>query len=578
LKQFYSTCKKHNVEIILISSDKSVQSFNEYFTTMPWLSLPMSEGSLPYASLLSSKLSIRSIPQLVVLDLSGGYVTNNAKSQVANLRKDTASYTEMILSWKKAQSVPIEEMNRGIMGSVFSKAKQSYDYVVGKDAPTRDMEGKDQIDSNDAESTAITNSDRYSLIAYTILSFFKEATVRLKEHPTDDNQKYFLRPLEDSTNYDYIVPVSLEDQRQFLLKVQLRALEDAVSKISEEKATSITANEIREHLRALGTKDFANITDDEEVRSELLDQMNDMNENARMAFARSVLWSETRWTQHEQKLNSGILDYTHTRRKLHQKGDGMSMERETILEFCGLCNAVVKLAEVETHLQSGKRVFGSDKVEEEFLVHDRSTAPQRVLQLQQMMLCAVGFEPTFGGEELHRVMMRDLSDERDEELEGSLASFLMTMQVAAKKAMDEGLNEGFSDKNEGGVTKVISVKYSEKTVKRNTNGEEVEVGDVAPSYARMEQRSEEQEREQLKMAARAATLQRSILDELYSMEEHDREKKLVNAKMTHQFFVQKTMALPPGPERVAYLQSVSSEQQHLLLMHKLWESRKESAS
>jgi hypothetical protein len=304
------------------------------------------------------------------------------------------------------------------------------------------------------------------------------------------------------------------------------------------------------------------------VQKTLKDHMNVMNEEARTAFARSVLWSEMCWMKQETKMDNGLIDFIETKRPLHKTGDGQEMDRKDLLEFCALCSAVVKLEEVEEHLKSGKDVFASDA---EFLIDDRSTAPQRILQLQRAMLCAIGFEPTFGGEELHRIMT---SEGTDEEVEGALASYLMTIQVVAKKAMDGGnMNEGMTDKHEGGVTKIVSVKYSEKTMSRNANGKEMIVGDDAPTHARMEQQSEEQQKKQLKMAAQAASMQQKILDEFMSMSERDRNEQLTKARKAHDLFLQDAMALPPGPQRIEFLQNISSEQQKLLLIHKLWESR-----
>ena len=544
-------------------------SFHEYFSTMPWIALPMSRESAQYASALSSKLSVNSIPQLVVLDRYGNYVTNDAKAQVANVAQDIGGSRQLIQSWKNFEAVPIENANLGMMSSLFSKMKKGYNYVTGTAA--------DDKDRNDADGalSAAANRGGSDLNAFIILSFFQEATDRLKKHPNDDHRKNLVKPLNESANSDYIVPVPLELHRQCLLKEQLSALDDTVSKVSEEKSISVTAKEIQEYLRSLGAKDFTNITSNEETQKKLLDSMSEMNEAARVAFARSVLWSEISWIKQEAKLVNGFVDYTQVKRKLYQSEDGIEIDRSAILEFCGLCTAAVKLPEVEAHLQSGRDVFAVDN--SEMLVDERSTPPQRVLQLQQMMLCAIGFEPKFGGEELHRVMIQDTHGERDVELEGSLTSFLMNMQAAAKKAMVEGINEGLSDMKDGGVTKVVSVQYSEKTMIRTSNGEEVSVGDAPPSHARMEQQSDEHQREQLLMAAKAASLQHSIVDELSSMEESQRNSELSKAKEAHESFVQKAMALPPGLERVAFLQNVSSEEQRLLLIHKLWESKMGSA-
>lgn len=41
LIDFYNNfCKSNNIEIVFISSDQDIPSFNEYFKKMPWCSLP----------------------------------------------------------------------------------------------------------------------------------------------------------------------------------------------------------------------------------------------------------------------------------------------------------------------------------------------------------------------------------------------------------------------------------------------------------------------------------------------------------------------------------------------------------
>lgn len=558
---------------------------------MPWLALPMTSQTAAYASNLSSRLSVRSIPQLVVLDKHGNYITNNGKSLVANAANDIGASLQLIQSWKSAQVTPIDKVNFGMVSSIFSKVKDSYNYVTG--SGISGMVEKDSKMNCNETSTCSTSCQEHAngaargssggsnsidkleldLVAYTILAFFQEAATRLKKFPDAETQIKLIRPLnnvEASSKHsdDYVVPTSLEEHRSYLLKEQILALDDTVSKVSEERSDSITSREVQDHLRALGANQFSGITSDLDVQKTLKDHMNVMNEEARTAFARSVLWSEMRWMKQETKMDNGIIDFIETKRPLHKTGDGQEMDRKDLLEFCALCSAVVKLEEVEEHLKSGKDVFASDA---EFLIDDRSTAPQRILQLQRAMLCAIGFEPTFGGEELHRIMT---SEGTDEEVEGALASYLMTIQVVAKKAMDGGnMNEGMTDKHEGGVTKIVSVKYSEKTMSRNANGKEMIVGDDAPTHARMEQQSEEQQKMQLKMAAQAASMQQKILDEFMSMSERDRNEQLTKARKAHDLFLQDAMALPPGPQRIEFLQNISSEQQKLLLIHKLWESR-----
>jgi hypothetical protein len=564
---------------------------------MPWVALPINSQGAAYTNALSSKLSISSIPQLVVLNKYGNYITNNGKSLVTDASQDIGASLELIQVWKNAQSTPIEDVNFGVMKSFFSSVKKGYNYVTGSAITDNGQDG-DKSNCNDAHSSSIQENAngeptesttksgsaenlKLNLVAHTILAFFEEATNCLKKHPKPDTQMKLIQPLTDVEGKDgthiYIVPVPLEEHRSYLLKEQIRALEDTVSRVSEEKSTSVTAKEVQEYLRALGGNNFSGITSDEDVQKELIDRMNEMNEEARTAYARSVLWSEMRWMKQEPKMHNGLVDFIETKRHLHRKEDGQEMGRKEVLEFCALCSAVVKLEGVKRHLESGRDIFvGDDESNDaEFLVDDRSTAQQRIIQLQQTMICATGFDPTFGGEELHRIMTTDMNGDGDEELEGALASFVITMQDAATKAMDadSDLHQGLTDKDEGGVTKVISVKYSEKTVMRNANGQEIADNTDAPTHAKMEQQSEENQKEQLKVASQAASMQQSILNEILSMEEEERNEQLIRARKAHEIFIQEAMSLPPGPQRVHFFQNMSSSQQKLMLIHKLWENR-----
>ena len=118
LKDFYKACAKEGrLEIIYISSDQSLSEFQEYYGTMPWLSLP--EGSSPTSQIkttLSQKLQIRGIPTLVVLDAkTGKFVTNSGREDVMKAQKSPLVAVE---KWKAIDSVPIEEaiMQQGGQG------------------------------------------------------------------------------------------------------------------------------------------------------------------------------------------------------------------------------------------------------------------------------------------------------------------------------------------------------------------------------------------------------------------------------------------------------------------------------
>lgn len=54
-----------NIEIIFISSDKSIESFNEYYKKMPWLALPYEKRDLKKK--LCDQFYIKTIPQLIFI-------------------------------------------------------------------------------------------------------------------------------------------------------------------------------------------------------------------------------------------------------------------------------------------------------------------------------------------------------------------------------------------------------------------------------------------------------------------------------------------------------------------------------
>ena len=427
------------------------------------------------------------------------------------------------------------------------------------------------ISSTDAlqNPSTIDGSD-LNLVSFTILSFFNEVICGFKSYPNSEMQKKLMHSANNEECGDYFVPVTLEAQRSLLLQEQMKILDEVVAKVSEERATSITTKEIQEHLRALGNREFTNITDDESIQKRLITSMNSMTEEARFAYARSVLWSEWHWMEQEVGSSSEELDFENVKRKLNQRNGGKSIGKSEVMEYCALCSAVVNLPEVEEFLKSGKDIFDTNETSE-IIVDDNSSAPQRILRLQQLLLCTIGFEPTFGAEELHRVITSD-SNERDAEIDGALASYMMDMQNATKKAMTGDVKIGLSDKAEGGVTKVLSVKYSEKTLTKSADGIENVTAD-APSNIRMEEQSEEQQKEQLRVASQVASMQQSILKSLVEMEESERNEKLMEAEKVHEAFTEKILSLPPGPQRIHFLQSISREEQQLMLIHKLWQSR-----
>jgi len=634
LKEFYQTCKKNpktNVEIVFISSDRSIEEFDAYSGTMPWLSLPLTQSKISKS--LSAKLCINSIPSLIVLDKTGKYITNDARAEIGKIGNgviDEKLCFNLVNTWMSTKAVPIEKANLGVVSSIFSKLKNGYNYVTGGSAEDADTseDGEDNDDDkklSDNDGNGGITPQAESQLASAILTFFKSTTKQLENHPSLEVRNELLKPMdgETETNGDsvgeYFVPVALEAHRRLLLQIQLSALEDTAT-IADYK-TTVAADDIQTALRALGDNEYTqNLTNgNDELKEQLLAAMSKMNDTARLAFARSVLHAESAWAKMERKKESeneneqsrlsvrraGPINYEHTRRKLHKSENSNSrdcissgivvkLDRSTLLEFCALCTTAIKLPEVEAHLARGIDIFAYEVGKNEYVngayfgseddSGDGLTAAARVLHLQHMVFCAIGFDPNYGGSEMRRIMTEGESidgsndndnDQDDVELQGAISNFLLNMQAAAKKAMEhEEMNMGLSDRNDGGVTRVVGVRYSEKdiTTAELAGGAGTTDEDGAPANFRMEEQNEERQREQLKMAAKAANLQQSILDELKSMESGERDAALAKAKETHEQFLAKAMSLEAGAERLAFLQSVTSEQQRLLLMHKLWEA------
>jgi len=410
-----------------------------------------------------------------------------------------------------------------------------------------------------------------------------------------------------------------------MIEEQLQALKNCVSSSKNNQTSgvvgddngsnddailAVTLEDVQSRLRELGSKDLSNVDwgGDDKVRHSLFARMAEMNNAARLAFARSALWAEAEWVDYfkrkrayddtDDDVSSGMQDAEDVEtqtikagrqgRHLRQTEDGLGpMERSAIIEFCGLCSAAVRLPEVLGHLQDGRNIFqlpsselegGGKKPQYRRVDRARRFLPQYwIRNLQHMLLRAVGYDHEFGMMELRSVLLRvehpeNGHGESDPELSAAVVEFSMALQEAGSRATSSCLKEGLSDQHEGGVTRVTSVKLTEKII--NHKGRAFgRSHDEAPSQERMEQHSEEDRRVQLSMMQKAAALQQSILTSLLDMEEEQRNEQLKEAKIVHEEFMKGAIELPLGPERVNFIQNISPEKQKMLLIYKLWGQR-----
>ncbi|CAH1132072.1 unnamed protein product [Ceutorhynchus assimilis] len=83
LAEAYKMIRKRepNFEIILVSSDRSAESYSAYVESMPWLSVPFQQASV--RAELAQLYGIRGIPTLLLLDSNGHVITMDARSEIA---------------------------------------------------------------------------------------------------------------------------------------------------------------------------------------------------------------------------------------------------------------------------------------------------------------------------------------------------------------------------------------------------------------------------------------------------------------------------------------------------------------
>ena len=83
LINFYQVANKtqKQIEIIFVSSDKNEAEFNEYFGSMPWISLPFKDESI---DILKQTFEVMGIPTFLVFNSEGKLIDDKARTTVEN--------------------------------------------------------------------------------------------------------------------------------------------------------------------------------------------------------------------------------------------------------------------------------------------------------------------------------------------------------------------------------------------------------------------------------------------------------------------------------------------------------------
>ena len=84
LSKVYNELKEldKSIEIIFISSDKTIESFQHYYNYMPWLSLPYEKRNMK--TILCNLFEVQTIPHLVFLDNQGNILDSKGRYFIQN--------------------------------------------------------------------------------------------------------------------------------------------------------------------------------------------------------------------------------------------------------------------------------------------------------------------------------------------------------------------------------------------------------------------------------------------------------------------------------------------------------------
>ncbi|KAF8408258.1 hypothetical protein HHK36_007407 [Tetracentron sinense] len=111
-------------EVIFISSDKNQVSFDEFFSSMPWLALPYGDER---KKVLSRMLKVQGIPMAVAIGPTGRTITKEARELLMNHGADAYPFTSERLKEIEAQ---LDEMAKGWPEKVKHALHEEHELVL----------------------------------------------------------------------------------------------------------------------------------------------------------------------------------------------------------------------------------------------------------------------------------------------------------------------------------------------------------------------------------------------------------------------------------------------------------------
>ncbi|XVE92416.1 hypothetical protein REPUB_Repub01dG0095100 [Reevesia pubescens] len=177
---------KGDFEIIFVSGDEDEESFNGYFSKMPWLALPFSDSET--RSRLDELFKVMGIPHLVLLDQNGKVSTADGVGIIREYGEEGYPFTP-----EKIQELKdLEEKARTEQSIKTILASRSRDFVVtsdGNKVPVSELEGK------------------------TVALYFSVSSYKAAADFTPKLAEVYKKLKENGENFEVVV-ISLDDEEE----------------------------------------------------------------------------------------------------------------------------------------------------------------------------------------------------------------------------------------------------------------------------------------------------------------------------------------------------------------------------
>ncbi|KAL1539357.1 protein-disulfide reductase [Salvia divinorum] len=131
--------KHHNFEIVFVSGDEDKESYDAYFSKMPWFAIPFSDSET--REQLDALFVVSGIPHLVILDKDGKVLTNEGVEVIQEYEDEAYPFSSEHIGKLKEQEAAAKA-NQSLKTLLVSKSR---DYVIsadGKKVPVAELEGK----------------------------------------------------------------------------------------------------------------------------------------------------------------------------------------------------------------------------------------------------------------------------------------------------------------------------------------------------------------------------------------------------------------------------------------------------